>query len=252
MNLGLTAPLNPLRPGNAAGGAARSLARRPPWKGGGRVAGLCCGGRAAGRGGRWRAAGTRSARALPPPAPPPPPSPSPAAAAALPLRPPLYFPPSPAGSARSYTVLREEAGPARGGARLGRPGWAWRCTACPGVGIPTRTPNPGIRKESWARGRRGWKNSSVSFEEVPLFLLEAPLPAGVGAGADAEGPPPPGSEYGGNEAGPATRPAGSSRVHRRLLLLFPPSRLRSSDLVCFNFLKTPTTSSSFFFKYILI
>lgn len=200
MNLGLTAPLNPWRPGNAAPGAR--LARLPAARGGegGRRPGrgsFVNGGRARGRGGGDGAARAWRAPALPYYGVPPPP-----AALLAPLRragSPAFvlFPSRPAGRVPGAAAQRGWAGggncavlpgclsgflPILRGPCQARAG-AWvLCRGLPWqLGGPCRGGDPGPqqavrrkRKELVAAVERG-KNSRLSFEGGFSFPSKAPF-----------------------------------------------------------------------------
>lgn len=133
MNLGLTGPLNPLRPGNAALGAQPP---RPPPVVRREAAGsgvFCCGGQASGQG--WA---PRPARPSPPS--PPPPSRLLFLPPPWPGHPPLYFPPSAGRRAQPWSGAK--AARAAGAARLGPGGWRR-----PGASLPE-----GLRLSRGGRG----------------------------------------------------------------------------------------------------
>lgn len=195
MNLGLTGPLNPLRPGNAALGAQPP---RPPPVVRREAAGsgvFCCGGQASGQG--WA---PRPARPSPPS--PPPPSRLLFLPPPWPGHPPLYFPPSAGRRAQPWSGAK--AARAAGAARLGPGGWrrpgaslpeglrlsrgrAGACAAAAGdlaAALAARSPSASLRRGlgSWpARGAEGSErrsrfgiggsrgnNSCLSFEEIFL------------------------------------------------------------------------------------
>lgn len=206
MNLGLTGPLNPLQPGNAALGAqpprSPSAVRREAAGSGGLLLGRP--GRRAGVAG----AGSSSSARLSPRSPPP----SLLASLPLPLRGPgarlCTFLPGPQFGrqelrGRDRAPERPRRFPAQG--LLLTRGPAWACAAGTGDlgtalaarswGSPSRSevsgswPARGAREEKGDLGSGsaavGEKNSGLSFEEVCHFLLERPSSCGCGGPSPA-------------------------------------------------------------------
>lgn len=266
MNLGLTGPLNPLQPGNAALGAQPPRPRAAVRTEAAGSGVFCWGGPAGGQGWQGRAPRVRRARAplrhpLPSGLPP----------TSLPRGPGARlctFFPGPDGLARELQRGRRGLrGRARGPERPRRfPAQGLRLTrgrdrACAagtgdlgaalaarswGSPSPRRGRDPGphaVPRE--ARGDLGsvriggsWRKKLLSFEEVSHFLFVKPLFVRVRRAVAA-------SAVEGNQGGPGTGAAASRpRLHGRLLFVSLIFRFLSPNLLDLTFLSTLTTASS--------